>query len=376
MRILIDARYLDGTFSGIATYSTQLLEHLARVDDQNEYMVLVRNGFHGKIELGPNFELMSYGPQPISISTMLRLGHSVDALGVDLMHSLFPLAPMFMRTPLMISIHDLQPFVDPEFSSRRLLPLQWGYNAFYRKIYPATLARSKWAITASRYTRNLVAELLPEHLPKVLVVPSGLAPDLLKGGFSGDPTPILEKHGLREPYLLYYGSTRPNKNLPMQLRGFARYLSLSGDQETTLVLVLKKDRFYRDIARVIRSEGIEGRVRVLDQLPTDEKRALLSRTRSLLFATKYEGFGFPALEAMAAGVPVLAGLSGALDEICCGGAEFCDPDDPDDIARGISVVLHDGTRRAELLENARERIQVFDWNLTASMVRDIYTLLF
>lgn len=376
MRILIDARYLDGTFSGIATYSTQLLEHLALVDQVNEYTVLVRPGFHGQINLGENFELMSYGPQPISLSTMFHLGRSVDALGLDVMHSLFPLSPMMMRTPLMISIHDLQPFVDPDFSSRRLLPMQWGYNAFYRRVYPATLSRSRWAITASRYTRNLVAELLPEHLPKILVVPSGLAPDLREASFEGDPAPILTDHGVKEPYLLYYGSTRPNKNLPTQLRGFARYLERSGDTETTLVLILKKDRFFRDIRRVIKGESLEGRVRVLDQLPTQKKRAILARARAMLFVTKYEGFGFPALEAMAAGIPVLSAASGALDEICCEGAEYADPDDPEDIARGIAVVLHNSMRRAELLEHAHRRIQVFDWKTTAEHVRDVYTLLF
>ncbi|MCC5877646.1 MAG: glycosyltransferase family 4 protein [Candidatus Sumerlaeia bacterium] len=376
MRIIIDARYLDGTFSGIATYSTQLLEHLSLVDQKNEYTVLVRPGFHGRIDLGENFELMSYGPQPISLSTMFRLGRSVDALGADLMHSLFPLAPMVMRTPLMISIHDLQPFVDPDFSSRRLLPMQWGYNTFYRRVYPATLSRSRWAITASRYTRNLVAELLPDHLPKVLVVPSGLAPDLRNPTIEGNPASILQDHGVKEPYLLYYGSTRPNKNIPMQLRGFARYLEESGDTETTFVMILKKDRFFREIRRVIKTEALEGRVRILDQLPTQKKRAILARARAMMFVTKYEGFGFPALESMAAGVPVLSAQSGALDEICGHGAEYADPDDPNDIARGIAVVLHNQMRRAELLEHAHQRIQVFDWKLTAEHVRDIYSLLF
>lgn len=376
MRIVLDARYLDGTYSGIATYSTQLIEHLSKVDQTNEYIILVRPGFKGNLDVGENFELLAYGPRPMSPSTMLRLGGAVDALKVDLMHSLFPLAPLYMRTPSLISLHDLQPLVDPDFSGRRLLPTRWAYNSFYRSAYPAMLRRARWAITASRYTRDLVAEILPEHLPKVLVVPSGLDPALQDVPYDGDPGPILENSGISEPYLLYYGSTRPNKNLPMQVRGFARYLEESGDPDTTLVLILKRDRFYRDIARTIRAEGIGKRVRILNQVPTESKRAILSRARAMLFVTKYEGFGFPALEAMAAEIPVLAAQSGALDEVCCGGAEYADPDDVDDIARGISVVLHNTHRRHELRQRARERIQSFDWTLTAEYVRDIYTLLF
>lgn len=377
MRIVLDARYLDGTFSGIGAYSVQLIQHLSKVDQQNEYIVLVRSGFDKtSLKLGDNFEQKTYSPKPVSPSTMLRLGRYVDSLGADLMHSLFPLAPLSMRTPLMVSLHDLQPFVDPEFSGGRFFALRWAYNSFYRRAYPATLRRSRWAITASRYTRNLVGEILPEHLPKVLVVPSGLDPALLEASFEGDAGPFLEKHGVTEPYLLYYGSTRPNKNLAMQVRGFARYLEESGDPDTTLVLILKRDRFFRDVKSAIRSEGIKKRVRLLDQVPGESKRALLSRARAMMFVTKYEGFGFPALEAMAADVPVLAAQSGAVDEICCGGAEYADPDDVDDIARGISVVLHNAQRRQELRRLARERIRSFDWTVTAEHVRDIYTLLF
>jgi glycosyltransferase involved in cell wall biosynthesis len=375
MRIVIDARYLDGTYTGIATYSRMLVEHLARVDQDNEYIVLVRPGFTSRLDLGDNFRLHNYAPRPVSIATMLALGRLVDSFQPDLLHSFFPIAPLTSKTPVMVTVHDMQPFVDPDFSARRIRPVQWAYNAFYRHVYPASLRRAKWALCDSYYTRDIVNELLPDLRAKLMVLTPGLDPDYIQP-WQGDPEPVLHRLRLQGPYVLYYGSTRPNKNLPNQTRGFARYLSRTGDTTTTMVLVLRRDRFFHDLQRVIRAEGIEDRVRIIDPLAEDDHRAVLARASAFLFATKYEGFGFPALEAMAAGVPVLAGLSGALPEVCADAAEFANPDDPDSIATALAKLLCDTEHRFVLITRGRARATQFSWQEVAQSLRDIYNLLF
>ncbi len=375
MRILIDARYLDGTFSGIATYSTQLLLHLARIDQANEYVVLVRPGYRSPPDLGENFRFVTYAPKPVSLATLFRLGSYVDDLGVDLLHSLFPLAPLGMKTPLMVTLHDLQPLVDPDFSGRRPLPLRLGYRLFYRTMYPAVMNRAKWVATVSYTTRDNALAQYPWLRGKVLVVPSGLE----KSAF--DPpavsaADIEARHGVRRPYVLYVGSTRPNKNLPNMISGFASYRRRSGDKATEFVLVVKRDRFYRDVRRRLKIEGVQDHVRVLNQVSEGDRHALVCRASLFLFATRHEGFGFPALEAMAAGVPVVAGESGALPEICGDAAWFVDPDDPESIADGMIKLLGDPGEYAMLAERGRRRAEVFDWEAAARQVRDIYQLLF
>ena len=375
MRILIDARYLDGTYTGIGTYSLNLIENLARLDRENFYYILVRPEFNGTLTLGQNFQLVAYPRKPVSFATLTRLGTYVDSLKVDLMHSTFPIAPVFMKTRLAVTVHDLQPFVDPEFSARRTLLAQSAYNFFYRTVYPATFKHSKWIINVSYHTRDMVAEYFPDQVPKLVVVPSGLD----KVHFDppkNDPAETLHEFRLEKPYLLYYGSTRPNKNLANLVRGFAAYTREFMDNETELVFILKKDRFFRDVERVIRQEKVKSRVRVLDQVTPTAQKAILSRARIFLFATKYEGFGFPALEAMANGVPVIAGRSGALPEVCGRGAEYVSPDNPDEIAWAIQVLLKDDFRREELIKTGVDHARLFDWKEAAERVRDIYKLLF
>lgn len=375
MRILIDARYLDGTYTGIGTYSRNLLHNLSRLDSENEYYVLVRPGQKDTMGLGPNFRIITYRPRPVSFSTLLFLGRYVDSLKVDLMHSLFPLAPLFMRTPLMVTVHDLQPFIDPEFSARRPLWIQVLYKFFYRYAYPAVMHRCKWIINVSYHTRDMVAEFFPAEIPKLTVVTSGLDAshfDLPEK----DPAEVCERHELNRPFLLYYGSTRPNKNLSNIVRAFAHYARESGDNETELVFILKRDRFFREVKKVMKREEIGDRIRVLDQVSHDDQRAILSRARAFVFPTRYEGFGFPALEAMAAGIPVIASNSGALPEICEDAALVVSPEDPEEIAVAMDSLLHDEALRAKLREKGFEQARRFDWEQAARSVRDIYNLLF
>ncbi len=374
MRILIDARYLDGTYSGIGTYSRNLVENLAVLDTENTYYVLVRSGFRQGLNVGDNFRILSYSAAPVSFSTLFRLGSYVDSLKVDLLHSTFPVAPLRMKTPLMVTMHDLQPLLDPDFSGRRTFPLQWAYNYFYRFVYPATLKKARWVVNVSYHTRARLADFYPELTPKLVVVTSGLDPGHFEppGEETGE---VLERFNLDRPYLLYYGSTRPNKNLKNAVQGFFNFMDEYPGDETELVLILKQDRFFRDVRRLIRTRKKSKRVRVLDQVSRQEQKCLLQRASAFLFPTKYEGFGFPALEAMAANVPVIAGESGALPEICADAAEFVNPDDPQDIASAIAAVLFNTERREELVRLGAERAKQFDWRLAAERVRDIYRLL-
>ncbi|MCB2153581.1 glycosyltransferase family 4 protein [bacterium] len=377
MRILIDARYLDGTFSGIATYSRLLVEHLARVDEENEYQVVVRPGFRESMTLGENFELLSYRARPVSTASYFRYQDLLSDMQPDVVHALYPIAPVFYNGALIVTIHDVQPLIDPHFSSRRPRYIQWAYNMFYRWAYPNTLSKAKWIICDSYSTRDDVARLFPGAVSKLIVIHPGLDKSKQEPPSEGQIEAIRGKFHLKERYLLYYGSTRPNKNIPAMLKAFARLKRQEDGQFADLqfALILKRDRFFRDIERTVRQKGIKDDVIVLDQVEQSEQRALLAGSQALAFATKFEGFGFPILEAMAAGVPVLAGRSGSLPEVAGEAALLVDPDDLDDIADGMARLLTDQGLRADLVSAGHERITGFDWMDTAERIRDIYNLL-
>jgi glycosyltransferase involved in cell wall biosynthesis len=377
-RVLIDARYLDGSWSGIGTYSRLLIEHLAKVDTETEYLVVVRKGFHDNLAVGPNFEVLSWAPRPVSWQTVLRFHDYLEALQPDLVHVLSPIAPMFWNGPLMITLHDLQPFIDPDFHGRRMRTLRAAYNLFYSMAYPTSMNASRWIMCDSFATRDDAQRFMPEVNDKLVVVYPGLdLPEDDPIGFEHVEA-IRAKLEIRGRYCLYYGSTRPNKNLPMLVQAFqAAILSEQNAlSDMQLILVLKRDRFFRDVERVISRNRLEDRVKVIDPMPPREKRALLHGAAAFLFPTRYEGFGFPPLEAMAEGVPVLGSTSGALPEILGDAAVLADPFDRADIAEGIVRVTTNRELRRTLIERGRARAARFDWTSTAELVRDTYRLLF
>ncbi len=378
MRVLIDARYLDGVYSGIGTYSRLLVEHLARVDTETEYQILVRKGFRDSLAVGANFEVISWGPKPVSWKTYFRMHDAIGVLKPDVVHCLAPPAPILYDGPLMITLHDLQPFNDPEFSGRRIGPARTAYNLFYSWAYPTVINRSKWVLCDSNATREDLVRLMPDMASRAIVVSPGLEP--AEGGpvTEGQIDAVRAKFGLHERYCLYYGSTRPNKNLVRLVEAFQLAVSRNPERlkDLHLVLVVRKDRFFREVEKLVARSRLRDRVRVLDQMPAREQRALLAGSEAFVFPTKYEGFGFPPLEAMREGVPVLAGRSGALPEVCGDAALLVDPFDLDDIAAGILGIVNDEELRETLVARGHDRIGRFDWQRTAEMVRDVYRLLF
>ncbi len=378
MRVLIDARYLDGSFSGIGTYSRLLIEHLAKVDSETEYQVLVRKGFRDSLSVGQNFEMISWGPKPVSWKTYFRMHDAIEVLEPDVVHCLAPPAPVLYDGPLLITLHDLQPFNDPEFSGRRIGLMRAAYNLFYSWAYPTVINQSKWVLCDSHTTRDDLVRLMPDTAPKAITVLPGLEPPEGEAVTDGHVESVRAKFGLHERYCLYYGSTRPNKNLVKLVEAFELAVSRNPERlkDLHLVLVVRKDRFFRDVQRLIVRNRLQDRVRVLDQMPGREKQALLAGATAFLFPTKYEGFGFPPLEAMREGVPVLAGRSGALPEVCGDAALLTDPFNVDDIAAGILAIVNDEELRDTLIINGRDQVLRFDWINSAETVRDIYRLLF
>jgi len=376
MRIVLDARYLDGSYSGIATYSRRLIEHLSSIDQENSYHVVVRPSFRERLDIGENFELLTYRPKPISWQSYFDIHKWLDQIQPDVFHSLAPHMPVFYPGKTILTVHDMQPFVDPEFSSKRIGPIQSAYSLFYRWAYPNSIAKAKWVLCDSYATRDDVARILPGAVDKLVVVRPGLDQTEPEEVTDGQRDSIRNKLGIRGRFFLYYGSTRPNKNLTTLVRAFGELVHFEETpQDVQLVLVVKKDRFFKETQKIINQLNLSDRVVVCSPLKPAEQRALLSAALSFVFPTKYEGFGFPPLEAMRAGIPVLGTESGSLPEVLGDAALICSPDDPSDIAAKLGMLESDGELRETLIERGHQQIKQFDWKYMAEFVADFYRIL-
>ena len=172
------------------------------------------------------------------------------------------------------------------------------------------------------------------------------------------------------PYLLTLSTLEPRKNLSNTLKAFGRLLRDLPDSGIHLVIAgrlgWKYDQFLSDL------ENQREKVRFTDFVPEEDLAALYSGALAFSFASYYEGFGLPALEAMACGVPVVYGNRSSLPEVVGDAGLAAEPDDVDEISRCFAALIQDPELRSELSRNAVKRAAGFSWDTTVRKTVEIY----
>jgi glycosyltransferase involved in cell wall biosynthesis len=184
---------------------------------------------------------------------------------------------------------------------------------------------------------------------RIRVIPHGV-PVPPRTGPRGSPT--------REPLILGFGGSSPVKNVQTLIHAFRGVERLIPHR-----LVIVGDR--RRLGRVS-ATGASPRVGFLSWVSEEEKLALLDRAAVLVCPSLDEGFGFPALEAMARGCPVIASRAGSLPEVCADAAIYVDPHDAEGIVSALLGVLSQGRLRETLVEKGARRATTFDWDASAA----------
>jgi glycosyltransferase involved in cell wall biosynthesis len=374
MRIALDARYLRDQYSGIGVYSENLIEALSRADRINEYVVITHSSYRGTLAVGPNFKVVEDDARPVSLRTVLSLQTLLKKHEVEVLHSLYPLCPLFWRGKLLVTVHDLQPLVDPGFTGGRTMLKRAVYDSFYQINYPAALRKADFLVSDSFATKEFVKALFPEVADKILVVHGGVGSDCFGTPSEEQIERTREKYDIPDRFIFYLGSTRPNKNLPMMLDAFEDFIRQNPEQEDLCwVMVVSPDRFFDPLFARIRERNLLKRVHIHEQVSEVERRVFYHLASLLYYVTKYEGFGLPVLEAQAQGLPVLASTHGALPEIAGKAAILCDPDDCDGIVEGLARFFEEPDLRDRMVEAGNENVKRFSWDRAAKEIIDMYT---
>lgn len=169
---------------------------------------------------------------------------------------------------------------------------------------------------------------------------------------------VREQYGLPKEYLLHVGTLKPRKNLPRLVEAFAR---ADLRPEVILVLAGQVEWGKGDIEQAIAAAGVRDRVRLLNYPSDDELPALYGGALGVAVVSLHEGFGMPALEAMACGAPVIASNRGSLPEVVGNCGVLVDPLRVPSIADGISRLANDEPLRQDLGRRGAERARTFTW---------------
>ncbi len=258
--------------------------------------------------------------------------------------------PLRSGCALAVTVHDLMPLTAPELAG-------YGRSLPVRAWVRAIGERARTVFCISEFARGEAMRFVRLDPARVHVTPLGVD----RAWFGGaDRVPPRDD----PPTIVFVGLLKPHKNVARLLRAFARIRDRIPHR---LVLVAR----HRDIRNVDRdalalARTHADRVELVQDIPFAD---LVSRVQSAQIAAQpslHDGFCLPAAEAMAAGIPVLAGRAGALPEVCGDAAHYCDPASDDDVARALLELATDGALRTRLAAAGRRRAHAFSWDACAA----------
>ncbi|GAB4427970.1 MAG: glycosyltransferase family 1 protein [Anaerolineae bacterium] len=376
MRLGIYTLFLTpGQIGGIETYVRQLVHSLAQADRQNSYTVFVTDANRGLFaNLPDNFRLAQISLLPPGPFVVARLLHKLGWLPayaarqmqrrpLDVLH--YPGSTIdqpSIQIPCVLTLHDIQHEYYPEFFDPATL--RWRQTQ-----YAASAQQARQVITVSEFTRQSIIQTYNVPPRKISAIYHGIDP-IFEPASTSALNAMRRKYGLPEQFLFYPANAWPHKNHERLFQALVR-LKQQYNFKCRLLLTgvwSGEDR----LKQLIRHYELADQVQLTAYLPYNDLPALYAGATALVFPSLFEGFGLPALEAMACGCPVICSNASALPEVCGDAALYFDPLDIAQIADAIYTICHSQSLRQSLSDKGRVRAKLFSWEQAASQTLERY----
>lgn len=357
MRVVLDARQVEDTLTGVGRYAGNLVRHLALLDRENEYIVLRRTSAARPLVTQGNFREVQV---PFHISTWANIvggSRVINPLHADIYHALHHFLPLGVRARrVIVSLLDLI-WVKHAHLAYESRWLQLSRRYLFGPVIGHALRRADHVIAISHFTSKEAAEHYSLPARKMTTIHLGTDIQTASIPYAG-PT----------PFILSLGHTKPYKNIPRVIRAFHQ---VTAKHPEVHLLIVGRGDSYPALQQLVRTLRVS-RVRFLGQLSDPELAGHFKSALFLAFPSLVEGFGLPLVEAMAHGCPVLTSRHSAMSEIAGDAAVLVDPLSVDAIADGMNRLIEDGSLRQELALKGPERAARFTWTECAERTLKVY----
>ena len=348
--------------TGVSRYTAELVQHLLQSDKTNHYWLYagslrqrkILKAFLAKVKTKKTSHKLTYlSPKLVDIFwNQLNIFKPDCCQNLDLFHASNWAIPK-TKTKLVTTIHDLTFLKYPQ-----------EHLPYYIKAHTRHLKRAeKYADRIIAVSQSTKKDLIDQGIPeaKITVIYSAPA-QIFKPLKSKSQLQVIKaKYGLKGPYLLSVGTQEPRKNLTRLIKAYQK-LKLK-----TMPLAIAGKFGWGD-----RTQPIKG-IKLLNFVPDEDLVGLYSAAKAFIYPSLYEGFGFPVLEAMACGCPVITSNTSSLPELGGQAALYVNPKKTTDIAQAIKTLIGlNSAKRHQLINKGLQQAQQFSWSKTAQQTLNLY----
>ncbi len=369
MRIGINLMHLSTHEAGVACYARSLVQALLASEGADTFILYGRKCYLEHFRRA-NLQLKPVRFLPDNrwfriLWEQLAIGGAIRVGGPDVFHW-----PDYSRALLapgsrsVVTVHDLaflrlDHIYDP------------GRTLYKRVMAKVSISGAKAIIAVSDNTARDITELLGIPQERINSIPNGI-----DSHFRQLPVDICEEYRKRRlggmgPFILFVGTMEPRKNV-MRLLEAHDMLPKIGVKGIPLVLVGHRGWKSEQIVKAIQNGMTKGSVYWLGYVPREELPILYNLCRIFVYPSLYEGFGFPPLEAMACGAPVITSDNSSLSEVAGDVALLIDPLDVEALARAMARLLEDYTLRENMHHRGMEHARKYKWEETARRTIEVY----
>jgi len=363
VKVAIDARAVTEHPSGVGVYTRTLISALAEYDGRNSYCVMANHRLPFPQNFPANIQVIDDAFPIGNLWLQIKCPALLRKNKIDVFHGANFLAPLFAPCPTVLTVHDLSSYIYPHMHTAR--------NNLVQRLLPAAIRRAALVIAISESTKRDLIERMTVPEAKIRVVHNAIRSGFVRVDDASVLARAKERYRLPDRFFLFVGTLEPRKNIPRLLDAFVRFLRNTNNGAS---LLLAGDHGWgaREVLEHHGRLGLGERARFLGYVEHDDLPALYTLARAAIMPSIYEGFGLPAVEAMACGTPLIAANNSALTEVVGDGA-LCFPfEDVARLAELMTALDRDDDLHARYATKGFERAKAFSAATFARATLDVY----